>query len=335
MSVQQHGSTGPKLKWANRLLMLLAITLAFGIADVLARLAMQNLDAATWGPALRRFLTSPGAAGVAAVVAATIGAVGLHIQLAHTKSKDRSQAWWTKFEWATERAVPSTAGDTAVPTSLSINTLNSLQESATDDLQRRGCGGFVDHLVTLTRSERTKIRDMQRPNADFLSIETESDSKFNALKSYVQSTAGTQASSLAAEYLVQEWEYEAQVLTAIGELHNGKSIIRVDSDRLLPRGTRAGDYAAVCEFEGQEVVVAIVGGSLPKLVETIKGKAARIIRSYTELDLPLLIISPLELQLDKGVDQGKDVHCFTWTIESGAELVAASIREVCKGVQNG
>ncbi len=100
-----------------------------------------------WAPEVGRFLSSPGGAGIAAICAASIAARALYVQLAHTKMKDKTQSWWDSFEWVAERAVPSKAEDEALPLALSINILNSLQETADNELQQRACGGFVTMLT--------------------------------------------------------------------------------------------------------------------------------------------------------------------------------------------
>ncbi|MGG7507507.1 hypothetical protein [Plantibacter sp. YIM 135249] len=122
---------------------------AFGAGGYI--LALCAIDArldeiANW---VSTFVTSPGAAGVAAVYAALIGTTAIRHQLVHNKHVEQGASWWKSFEWVTERAIPAD-GRPGLPYSVSLDMLFPLTETATSSVQERACGGFVDHLTMLT-----------------------------------------------------------------------------------------------------------------------------------------------------------------------------------------
>lgn len=126
-------------------LLLLTGAVIIGFLCVLFATGVDQTGAAEW---VERFSTSPGAAGVAAVVAAGIGFWAIARQLRHNKSVERDAAWWKSFEWVTDRALPQDESD-RLPYFIAIDMLAPLVDSASNATQERICGAFLDHLARL------------------------------------------------------------------------------------------------------------------------------------------------------------------------------------------
>ncbi len=322
-----------KHQWVWLVLKVLLITAVLAAVDLMVRLALPSFDSSIWGPSLRRFLTSPGAGGAAAIIAATIGASALYVQLRHTRFKDKNQAWWSTFEWATERAVPSKQDNNAVPISLSVNVLNSLQESANDTLQLRACGGFVDHIVAQAESEEPASSDSSQPLLQKPATgETEADMQLDAFSSYVQATAKTKAASLLAEIYVEEQRYKKQVLEALNELKGLNKIVLPDDDHLLPGGTYVNQHDAVCEIAGEEVIICVLGGTASAQTK-VKARAKKSLKDHTELGLPLLFISPAHDLLNEIDTHDTIASSTTWTAQAGSIVLEKAIQNAAKLAQ--
>jgi hypothetical protein len=126
-------------------LLLLTGAVIIGFVCVLFATGVDQAGAAGW---VERFSTSPGAAGVAAVVAAGIGFLAIARQLRHNKGVERDAAWWKSFEWVTDRALPRDEAD-RLPYLVAVDMLAPLVDSASNATQERICGAFLDHLATL------------------------------------------------------------------------------------------------------------------------------------------------------------------------------------------
>lgn len=190
-AVETHPRKSSKKSWGQRFfsqpswvifIWLLVWLLATGAFHFSAGLLIDRAREAGWHYAFGRFATSPGAGGVAAVMAAIIAATAVGLQLRHNKKVEEERSWWERFEWVTTRAVPAEDEHTALPYDLSLDILTSLAARTTDDTQGRACGGFVNYLVDLKnvpdtdsteddfantfddRSSTTQTEDESRPD---------------------------------------------------------------------------------------------------------------------------------------------------------------------------
>lgn len=143
-------------------LLLLTGAVIIGFVCVLFATGVDQAGAAGW---VERFSTSPGAAGVAAVVAAGIGFWAIARQLRHNKGVERDAAWWKSFEWVTDRALPRDEAD-RLPYLVAVDMLAPLVDSASNATQERICGAFLDHLATLgTVVEAAEMTEPSTPTS--------------------------------------------------------------------------------------------------------------------------------------------------------------------------
>lgn len=134
------------------------------------------------------FLTSPGMAGLAAVIAAAVAAVNISDQIRQTKQAESRQNWWTNFKWAADRAVPSNNDAIAVPYSTSIATMRTLQAGTEDPLQKAACGTFVDLLAELASAQSEPGKT--------------DPGRFQALREYNNATNGSEGRSAVAHRVI-------------------------------------------------------------------------------------------------------------------------------------
>ncbi|TFV81469.1 hypothetical protein E4V99_10715 [Microbacterium sp. dk485] len=210
------------------------------IAGTVSAAAVLALDRPhRWGVGawISDFAKSPGIAGVFAVAAASLALWGILRQVAvarsslsHQQTIETERSWWTRFEWASTRAVPSDPTAQPLPWNAVLSTFNALAVSAQDDVQRTAVGAIME---VAGRTEQTSESHRKR---DVVSAATEGRPSVSALESYVHSTAGTPASSPVVEALL----YEAQVLEALkrvfGDSLNLPARERNMADALVVRG---------------------------------------------------------------------------------------------------
>lgn len=104
---------------------------------------------AEWEAFLQRFITSPAAAGSAALLAAIIAARSFAKGLAHTKQeaqanrlKEAAEAWWEQFEWVTDRIVPKDPKQERLHKGLATSLLRALKATAEGKFQREAVDGI-------------------------------------------------------------------------------------------------------------------------------------------------------------------------------------------------
>jgi hypothetical protein len=148
------------------------------------------------------------------VVAAAIAAATVAYQLSHTKAKDRDEAWWANFRWATDRALPLKPGEEKLSLPLSLTILESMQTAAVTDLQRKACRGFIDHLAEKESSTKATVID----DAELRSQPAEGVALEEALSSYVGSSKNTAAASPAAQALLYEQQANRALRDAVENL---------------------------------------------------------------------------------------------------------------------
>jgi hypothetical protein len=173
-----------------------------------------------------RVITSPAIAGIFAVVAASIGAVQLSKQLAHTKEKAADEAWWQQFEWVTDRIIAqpgqkSEEDSPKLPASLAFDLITSLSTVARAKFQKDVVGGILGHYLKdfakegLEDLEETKASDRHDgkesvPAAESASIDSAAaDSLRKLIKTLPESSRpGDSARSVLARYEAENYERE-------------------------------------------------------------------------------------------------------------------------------
>lgn len=150
---------------------------------------------------------------MAAVLAATIGAVSLHRQLAHSKRKAADEAWWQQFEWATDRIITPASGATALPTSLAFDLTNSLYRSAQAQFQNDAIDGILKHyfkefeVQEEPASGRAQASTFQGREIDEVGA--------SSLRSLIGTLPHSSTTSAQARRVLEGYEYEQEVRRAL------------------------------------------------------------------------------------------------------------------------
>lgn len=102
-----------------------------------------------WQVFLQDFVTSPAAAGAAALLAAIIAARSFARGLNHTKEearanriKEAAESWWEQFEWVTDRIVPKDPKQERLHNGLATSLLGALEATAGGMFQREAVDGI-------------------------------------------------------------------------------------------------------------------------------------------------------------------------------------------------
>jgi hypothetical protein len=196
-------------------------------AGAYVALALSGPHTAGVGLWLRDFAKTPGAAGVAAVIAAGLAFWGISRQVAtsranleHEKLREQDRSWWQSFEWAVSRAVPLDRNHEALRLDVSIEVFNALlasakarNSSAPTEVQQSACGGMLSILTSQIEKDK---RDAGAPAvhsvvpSETTSIEQDARTQ-SALESYVRAAQGTPGESAGARARL----FELQIVNAI------------------------------------------------------------------------------------------------------------------------
>ncbi len=183
-----------------------------GTVSAAAALAIDRPHRWGVGAWISDFVKSSGMAGLFALVAALIAFWGIQRQvaqsrrtLAHQQDVEQDRAWWTRFDWAAERAVPASTTDERLPWPAVLSTFDALASSARDDVQRRAVGAIMEVAAGSTQpaADDAAPRDA--------TVAPEGAYALSALRAYVNTTADTPAQSAAVSARL----YEAEVLQAL------------------------------------------------------------------------------------------------------------------------
>ncbi|MDR6508082.1 hypothetical protein [Arthrobacter oryzae] len=123
--------------------------MAFSYGEEVYRSVVGWKTGAEWEAFLQRFITSPAAAGTAALLAAIIAARSFARGLNHTKEeaqanriKEAAEAWWEQFEWVTDRIVPKDPKQERLHNGLATSLLRALEATAGGEFQRGAVDGI-------------------------------------------------------------------------------------------------------------------------------------------------------------------------------------------------
>ncbi len=298
------------MSWWRRSVVLAALCLGSAAAGAYAALTLATAELENWGPWLRDFAMSPGAAAFAALVAAVIAFFSISRQVRVSQSaldhqrQDASQlAWWRAFEWTSGRALPLGQNDIPLPQAVSISTLESLVKAATTDVQRAACSGVIDVLSSLL---------LPVVDSDVTDIETaaeqDSSAAIDALVSYVEASGGTSAASSRAEAVMYEPRvagaiYEQRVLAELSSLSSNVRAFREPANS----NSRAD---AILEVDGKRVAVEISFARTP-LVVRARARTAAHYRQQTA-GSPLLLVSRFETPFSVEEEAELRVVVATW-----------------------
>lgn len=296
------------------------------IVDVVVRIIIYKIPLGTISAFSGRFITSPGAAGLAALAAAIIGAVMISKQLKLARATAHESEWWSKFEWVTERALPSSKDHTPIPENLAINFLNSLQGSAQSALQQEACGGFADHLVEIGSK---KLTDQIAETGSGKSEQDDSGSgnptnlaemvrNVRAWTRYVNDTQNTPARSVEAERAL----YQTQVFSALTEIEDASLVdLWQGPSNTFHMGDAGVD--AELEYKGKKIFVVIRNIPDDKTREFARISTKKTVEIINRSDgsVPWIIISRTPLHMNTTMLEGKRVEALEWTVEKGTDTI--------------
>ncbi|MEX5265800.1 hypothetical protein RF640_17425 [Kocuria sp. CPCC 205231] len=226
-------------KWPFRWLV---YGIAVSILGVMSGMVGMRISRAGWGwdVAATEFLTSPGAAGLAAVIAASIAAAMLNRQikstreaddtrLNHDKEIEENRTWWESFEWVTSRALAKRSDDPELPPELAMSFLVDLQKWAPNDTQKTACGILVGHLTqsvaeigpsqlwtSRTETQKSKKKQNQEEYKSLISLEDRVRRVEKALLE-AENSAQDELQTGASERRIRPWLNDAGSVERINE----------------------------------------------------------------------------------------------------------------------
>lgn len=128
--------------------------IAFSYSEAVYRSVAGWKTGAEWEAFLLRFITSPAAAGIAALLAAIIASRSFAKGLNHTKKeaqanrdKEAAEAWWEQFEWVSDRIVPKDPKQERLHNGLATTLLGALETAASGEFQREAVNGIRDTYI--------------------------------------------------------------------------------------------------------------------------------------------------------------------------------------------
>jgi len=308
------------VRWA------LVVSIAFA-AGFLLDLSLSTADRENWGRWVRSFVRSPGAAGLAAVAASIVAYAGISRQvhvarssLAHQVESADASSWWAMFEWASERAIPAKSDDEPLPDSVSISTLEQLAETATTDVQRAACAGVISVLTS--RVQPPDVESL-RQTAERVYSDA-SVAAWEALRSYVDSSKGSPASSSAAEALIYENEV-VEALTQTSVRFVGSDIRRIAAARV--------PYDLIAQVAGQRVAIDIkYGRSAPSVRKRAADSASRLAMDSSDYEAAIIVTPFAISETEMGASWPEQVSVVQWRSDTDtSKLLRALESAAAKG----
>lgn len=199
------------------------------------------------------FTTSPAAAGLAAVLAAIIGATAVLIQLAHSRSVERDKTWWESFQWVTDRGLQPVSDAGSLPPGVALDTLTALLGAARGEVQKAACKGIVDHLA--------QVQQRTEANATATTPSVDSETRQQAFADALERWNDVAAVKGVAPTFTPGYVYEREIFDALGRL------LRAGRLKELSRLARqAGASAQVLLPDGRRVRVEAALRRPPRLM---------------------------------------------------------------------
>lgn len=330
--------TAPKRGGRANWLVLAGVGIAAGTAGAFISLTLAGPHTAGIGLWLRDFAKTPGAAALAALIAACIALSGISRQVSVSRAnlelerrREQDRSWWQSFEWAVSRGVPLDAAHRALREDVSINTFTALQASALTDVQRSACSGMLDILST----ERPTSDEDTSSNLPLDSESSESEAyviqgakTYEALATYVKASAGTAAASAGARARL----YELQVLSVMeGFAGPGVSFLDPKWVKLGPNSNRRYRPDAVMVLEGQYVNIESKYRDSAVSVSNWTGLQRSIEAIRTRgIDTPVLFVSPQTFEIPDQVRKEWAFEIARWQAPEDNESVRSALVRAAK-----
>lgn len=262
------------------------------------------------------FATSPAMAGLAAVLAASIGARALKNQLDHAQSearharrRDAEASWWKKFEWVTDRILPKDKDkQEKLDSELALSLATSLQKMSTANFQKVAVDGVIQHYLL--------------PKHPSFPQESKDGTKASgpdpaSIRAYIE--ASDQTGSRASSAFLKNFLYVSEVTSAL----KAQSIALVD--RFDPiAGTAVAavriDPDAIIEIENRLVLLELknVQRLDPWVLRKLEGRAVALQEHGVST---VLVTSALQQPSTANV-----LPVVSWRAEDGPETLESRIR---------
>ena len=307
------------------------LTLILGLYLVHLLLLWKPLD--RWIAFGEDFATSPSMAGIAAVIAATIGSRALKRQLDHTRAeatrtrrKDAEASWWEKFEWVTDRILPKDEGQKMLEKPLALALSTSLLKMSTADFQREAVRGVIDHYLSPDKENKPHGTGVTSETTSMPTNDPKSDFVY-ALQEYVKAARDTPGGSGVASGVLKDTLYEIQVKEALSSLlsfadgesaqrfGHGKSplgIITIGNHELCVE-TKA--WSAIESAQVYQMANAAAGWKHATTLDTVV---------ITSAEVPVQWRSRNQVLTERW---GDSLRIVQWLPEEGPEVLVSRIRE--------
>ena len=250
----------------------LASAVVFAVVSASIVLAIDRPNRASLGECISDFAKSPGLAGLCAIAAAVLAFWGIHRQvavsrkgLAHQREVEMKRAWWERFEWAASRAVPASKDGIPLPYDVILNTLTSLLDTATDEVQRVTIRAVAEEAAK-RQGDFGKHKGLSGGHSpsEISRLLQEEDRMQQALRNYARSAGSTSARS----GIVDASLYEHQVVEALKRLLSPRNV-QYGQGILSQLGVGASDRIVL---RGADAMVNYMGKSIVIHVEYSRNK---------------------------------------------------------------
>lgn len=287
--------------------------------------------ARSWASFGRDFATSPAAAGICAVIAASLGAWQLTKQLNHSKDKAAQEAWWQQFEWVTDRIISSSKqdekDDIRLPSSLALDLMNSLAASASKKtFQKAAVAGILKHYLQDSGQARTDSQDEgPTPNGPATKasggpiLDSEgAESLRNLMKLLPESSRAPARIALQA----YENDYEDEGLKALR--HRLGDAIRIQEEPLL-------GISAVISKESERIAVKVQAVRDSQMLEDISQRL-QLVMGQVGASSGVIITTPTNLNVGgptlKKLFKNGMIHLVEWDPSEGSSALHRRVMAV-------
>jgi hypothetical protein len=148
-----------------------------------------------------------------------------------------------------------------------------------------------------------------------------------ALAAYASTTTGTPASSWAGEENLEQHFYDKAFSKMVSNLIAGGSASTVDRNSLLRGGIPVWQFDHVLNFGAQRIVVETFGGSEEHRASILK-RVYAFIGTYKEIKHPLLIVVPIQINIDEAAVKDMNVGIVQWVRGDGFQQLEHGLKRL-------
>lgn len=302
----------PKVRLVLRVVA--CILVAAGVVTGLVWLALQWKSGQSWEDFLQKFVTSPAAAGTAAVVAAIIAATTFNRGLQQTKSEARDKAWWEKFEWVTDRIVPKDPKQERLASGLAFSLLGSLEDSSAAGFQRDAVEGIKQTYIQGRQTDLSSATPGEL-RAQLREVQTFADSSWHS---------GTVSSD------IRSYAYRLATAVALREAWDAEKVELDPTFPLRPKPYRRETITALLKYRDLSAIVVTRYTAMPHFYRELPRYAFERNEPLMELNKVGAFIVVTNREVPEDRDWLEDLHAVGvvyWENEHGAEALRNRIQQ--------